>query len=572
MITVEKLADRNKSRPYSLRIAPFDAEVVKFLKSLKPWPCDDLVWGGTSWRFADLRVLTELTLAGYDTELTDQVKGDLFSRNMRLYEKSVLNRELVALKQRTSTDFRPTGIVEVPEKRELFPYQRLDAEFVVRSGGRTLMLQEMALGKTVVAMAGLLSLGDSKILVVCPSTARFSWEDEVRTWTSLVPYVVSEDSPLDIRAFSSSNFVMMTYERMTADHDLLAGMGFHGMILDEATRVKNVTTGRGSAALKLAQVIPHVLVLTGTAIKNRPKDLHGILSMVEPGEWGTKKAFEVRYCDGKQGKFGWEAKGLTNIDELRERMEPLYMIRKKIDTLKFLPPMVRKDVMLELTGDEKRAYYDLENDKREEAKKREAADLGTISSIFSEMRQLLSEFKLYHAYRLVDEVLAAGEKVIVFSCYNDPLERMKERYGDSAVLIIGKTDDRRRKEAKDRFRDDPECRVFLGGIGSAGEALTLVSARTTIFIDLSFVPTEHSQAEARAWRPGQKADEVRVFTLVCRETIDEDVLEMHHEKSSYSDIVFGDGDVDEEEIKKMRENVLKKLAIKRGFRVKRSRG
>ena len=72
---------------------------------------------------------------------------------------------------------------------------------------------------------------------------------------------------------------------------------------------------------------PHALLMSGTPQLSRPEELYTQLHAVAPGRFGTYRGFTARHCGGEQGRFGWECRGATNIEELRDKMAP-YVIRE----------------------------------------------------------------------------------------------------------------------------------------------------------------------------------------------------------------------------------------------------
>jgi hypothetical protein len=84
----------------------------------------------------------------------------------------------------------------------------------------------------------------------------------------------------------------------------------------------------------------------------------------------------------------------------------------------------------------------------------------------------------------------------------------------------------------DRFRDDPECRVFLStDAGSIG--LNLQHASTLVSMDLPWNPAVLEQRIARVHRMGQTRP-VRVINFVAKGTIEEGMLSILAFKRSLS--------------------------------------
>ena len=91
--------------------------------------------------------------------------------------------------------------------------------------------------------------------------------------------------------------------------------------------------------------------------------------------------------------------------------------------------------------------------------------------------------------------------------------------------------------------------MFVGNIKAAGVGITLTSGDVVIFNDLSFVPADHSQAEDRAYRIGQK-NSVSVLYPIFENTIEGIIYDMLDRKKKIISTVLGDnlieGDVSED--------------------------
>ena len=59
-----------------------------------------------------------------------------------------------------------------------------------------------------------------------------------------------------------------------------------------------------------------MLLLSGTPLLSKPLELFTQLHALLPAAFRSEREFSVRYCDGKQGRFGWEAKGATHSGAL----------------------------------------------------------------------------------------------------------------------------------------------------------------------------------------------------------------------------------------------------------------
>jgi hypothetical protein len=157
-----------------------------------------------------------------------------------------------------------------------------------------------------------------------------------------------------------------------------------------------------------------------------------------------------------------------------------------------------------------------------------------------EARQSLAFAKATATLDFVRGAIDQGEKVIVFSCFEDPIQRLARELGDAAVVVTGKTPPAARQPLVDRFQNDADVRVFVANIIAGGTGLNLTAATQVVFNDLDWVPTNHWQAEDRAYRIGQTRT-VNVTYFVARNTIDDFVQAVLETKGSLVNaIVEGD--------------------------------
>jgi SWI/SNF-related matrix-associated actin-dependent regulator 1 of chromatin subfamily A len=124
------------------------------------------------------------------------------------------------------------------------------------------------------------------------------------------------------------------------------------------------------------------------------------------------------------------------------------------------------------------------------------------------------------------------------------LDMIYEKYGKKAVVLDGRMSKDRRQQSVDRFQNEDKVKIFIGNIKAAGVGITLTAADTVIFNDLSFVPADHSQAEDRAYRYGQK-NSVLVYYPVFENTIEMTIYNILQKKKDIIDQVMGDGEYSE---------------------------
>ena len=121
----------------------------------------------------------------------------------------------------------------------------------------------------------------------------------------------------------------------------------------------------------------------------------------------------------------------------------------------------------------------------------------------TKVRVALHKAKQKAVSERIKDVVAAGEKVVVFTSFNDGVARHVKDLGEAAVTITGSQTIEQRMEAVDRFQKDPTVRVAVCNIIAGGVGITLTAGTHVIFQDLDWVPANHAQAEDRCYRLGQ---------------------------------------------------------------------
>ena len=115
--------------------------------------------------------------------------------------------------------------------------------------------------------------------------------------------------------------------------------------------------------------------------------------------------------------------------------------------------------------------------------------------------------KLKELGNLLEEMTEDGDhKVIIFSEWERMLELVRERaehMGFGYAWHTGKIPQRRRRSEIRRFKDDPDCRLFLS-TDSDVTGLNLQAADVVINLDMPWTPARLEQRIARAWRKHQK--------------------------------------------------------------------
>jgi len=418
----------------------------------------------------------------------------------------------------------------------LFPHQVEGVAFLL-GRRRAILADDMGLGKTRQAIVSLRHAAPSgPYLVVCPASVKRNWAREIAIMAPQSSVLVIEGSaPVALTA----EWVIVNYDVLGKHADALSRVPWAGLVFDEAHYLKNHTSVRSRLARELtaravaaAKTPPAVYLLTGTPLTSRPRDLFVLLQLVGHSLGRSFLAFAKRYCAAEKGEFGWKTGGASNIEELTVQLHGVMLRRSKDDVLA-LPPKLRtwlrvpipagtgskaiKKVISLLSGGtpasagQPAPRTSIAVDRRKR---------GKLLAFLTEARQALAFAKVGSTLDFVRGAADQGEKVIVFSCFDDPLQKLSKELAGSAVLLTGKTPGAARQALVDRFQEDDTVRVFLANIVAGGVGLNLTAATQVVFNDLDWVPANHWQAEDRAYRIGQTRT-VNVTYVVAENTIDD---------------------------------------------------
>ena len=398
----------------------------------------------------------------------------------------------------------------------------------------------MGLGKTRQAIVALRHAAPGgPYLVVCPASVKRNWAREIAV---AAPDASTHVIERGAEIAAEDEWVIVNYDILGKHMATLGGVRWAGLVFDEAHYLKNHRSARSRLARQLADRAkgdgghPAVYLLTGTPLTNRPRDLFVLLQLVGHPLGRSFLSFAKRYCAAEKNDYGWETRGASNIEELTVQLHGV-MLRRSKDQVLSLPPKIRTWLPVDVpkgTGvRDMRKVVELligDTELSPQSPVDERRLRGRLLHAVTRARQTLADAKVNATIDLVTGAVEQGEKVIVFSCFEEPVQKLVEAFRGSAVLLTGGTPAEKRQAMVDRFQQDDHIRVFVANIIAGGIGNNLTAATQVVFNDLDWVPANHWQAEDRAYRIGQTRT-VNVTYMVAADTID-DFVQMVLEKKA----------------------------------------
>ncbi len=453
------------------------------------------------------------------------------------------------------------------------------------TAGRLLLADDMGLGKTAQAITccdilkrtGRIRRG----LIIAPASLKPQWAREWQLFSDLPVQVVdgSPDERQAAYAKRKDGFLIINYEQLLRDLEIVRRWEPELVVLDEAQRIKNWAT---KTALSVKGLAPtYRLVLTGTPMENRIDELASIVEWVddmalEP-KWRLSSLHTTR-ADGRR-----EVVGARNLDTIRDRLRHCMVRRIRQDVLDQLPSRTDTRVPVEMTAaqvEEHDAFLQpilrlvqisLKRPLTQAEFLRLMSLLTTQRIISNGLAQLqfedlwptirdrppeenllksLSAPKLFELRQLVRQiVLEQGRKIVIFSQWRRMLTlahwAVSDLLGEQALragFFTGLEGQRRRTQNIVEFHDDPAFRIlFTSDAGGVGLNLQR-AANCVINLELPWNPAVLEQRIGRIYRIGQKLP-IDVYNLVCEYGIESRIAALVGSKQAFFKGLF-DGDSD----------------------------
>ena len=431
-------------------------------------------------------------------------------------------------------------------------FQRANVKYGVRRP-RILIADAPGLGKTISAIGRTNYHACERNLVIPMAAHRVNWRREIEAW-AVGETDVNVISPENLRFDPGYPWTVISYNYAKEFYPELVREEFDHIIVDEAHYLRGQDTNRTVHILgggrgrdfKPALGGARWSFLTGTPIDHRPADMWTLARFCDPKGLGAREDhYQLRYCGGHVNEFAKisAAKGKGNLEELQFRARAAFMTRReKGDVIKDLPPKQRQVILVPqsrlkgklqkeqstvasaldaFVGLQEALYEDIadkahaftsyvsehanltELDGSFEDVLEHLGDfrVAQIAEVIATARRELAEAKIPIVLEHVISQIESGAKVLVFGYHRSVVKAIKAGLADVGIADFT-VSTMRRQDQVDKFQTDPRCRCGVGNIMAAGVGYTMTAADLIVFPELSWSPTDMTQAEDRAHRIG----------------------------------------------------------------------
>lgn len=500
-------------------------------------------------------------------------------------------------------------------KLSLYPFQLIGASFAYNRG-RALICDEVGLGKSVQFLgAARLFIKDKVVkhsLIICPASLKYQWKSEVEKFTNYTAIVV--DGSLMKRKTSyekclNYNFTIINHETVRNDLELLKGLKFDLIGLDEAHKIKNRQAKTTKAIYQLDA--PFKIGLTGTPMQNRPEELYSLFKWIDPTVLGKVADFTKRYIV-TGNKFGrrFVTIGYRNLGELREKIAP-YMIRRlKKDVTTDLPEIIYQPTYIEKTpaqgkvedliridltalsqeiqewSQKVKGHMDQQTGTYVQPEHPRSAEIpGLLNTLISvsdtpELLRMSDSRRLLHYAEVLGETVrspklealveiasskleAGHNKIVVFTQFTRMQKLAVDKLSEigKCEILNGSLKPFERQAAIDRFHWQEDTH-FLVMTDAGSEGINAQFADTLIHIDCPWNPARIIQRNGRIHRIGSKHKQVQIIYLITKDSIDEVVQNVLKNKLQLSEELIEQRQSERSAMKDLLKSVIKETKKK----------
>lgn len=397
-----------------------------------------------------------------------------------------------------------TQDIEFPN---LLPAQNSGVNKMLRMR-RVILCDAVGNGKTIQALTVANYLADSCIYVTSKQLID-AVKEEAEIWATNLPIKDSVD-------FTGPGIHVTNYEQIVklTNKQLAPKNQRKILIIDEAHNVKNRNAKRSEVINTLAKNSEYLILLTGTPIEKNPNDLWHIMNMIDPllfpSYWRWYNYFTT-YHELSDGRKVNEKP--RNLETLHSILKGVY-IRRESDReeANFV------DVRVDQYPEERKVYnkflktgyvaeYDLQIQNqltRQIYLRQLAIETSALTNEYLPSAKLNAVINLLMSF-------PKEEKVVIFSSFRKPLERLYDLIGPNLSTLY--------ELDRDISFTKP---ILLVTYQSGGIGMNLQESHTGILIDLPQRSIIFQQALGRLERIGQKVRPT-FYLIRANKTIDERV-------------------------------------------------
>jgi SNF2 family DNA or RNA helicase len=426
------------------------------------------------------------------------------------------------------------------------------------------LFDEQGLGKTKIMIDALAQLFSAHTIegaiIICKKSLLNNWEEEVTKHSNLRS-IILRGTPMQkgLRFMWFAHFYLINYDLVSSEAERLKGFLAArpmAIVLDESQRIKNPRSKATQAIHAIAPLARRRFIITGTPVANLPQDIWAQVYFLDNGVTlgATVEEFRRRFHVQARPHKDPVIDG-AGLSALRQSLESFSIRRTKAAVLE-LPEKIYETHEVCLEQRQRQMYDEVREQLRLEITtlkgEKVIDDAENILKRILRLVEIASNPKLFDsaysgvpakftlADKLVSDIVARGEKAIIWTNFVGNIRQLRKRYEHyGAAVIFGNVplDDRARIVST--FQSSPELRILIAIPAAAREGLTLTAANHAIYLDRNFNLVDYLQSQDRIHRISQERP-AYIHKLVGEDTIDAYIEDVVYRKQAIAEYIYGD--------------------------------
>lgn len=491
----------------------------------------------------------------------------------------------------------------------LKPYQVEAVERMVRQK-KMLVAYEMGLGKTPMTIAAVEELREQGalkgdfVLIVCLASLKYQWQKEITKFSDSTSLVIDGTKAKRVKQYAEAtkhDYVIMNYEQVVSDWDIIRSAFPSAIICDEATAIKGFRAKRAKKVKDLSKNIHIRFALTGTPIENgKPEEIYSIMQFVDSSVLGKFDLFDKTFI--VRNHFGGVQR-YRNLP-LLQKIIAESAVRKSqsdADVAPYLPDAVYREPLIISLDKRTQEVYDMistdlyvvlkeaadsfgssfnlashygqtwqADDPMNEMKGRIMSRIQALRTLCSHPDLMYESIANYEAgegkgsafiHSLKDNIEGLTKtpkmdatlsylkehldidleyKAVVFSSFVSTAKKLAKELTDSgyeAQLYTGEMNAKAKDDAKTHFQESDKCRVLVSS-DAGGYGVDLPFANLLINYDQPWSSGLLVQRNGRIVRASSDFKMVTIQDVLIKDSIEERQYEMLRQKANVADAIL----------------------------------
>jgi SNF2 family DNA or RNA helicase len=488
----------------------------------------------------------------------------------------------------------------------LKPYQ-IEAVDKMVDKQRILVAYEMGLGKTPMTIAAIEELRTRgkmtrTVLVLCLASLKYQWQKEITKFSDSSSLVIDGTKAQRAKQYEQvvdHDYVIMNYEQVVNDWDIVKAFQLDAIIADEATALKGFRAKRAKKVKELAKTVKVKYALTGTPVENgRPEEIYSIMQFVDSTVLGRfdifDKTFIVRNHFGGVDRY-------RNLPTLHNTLTEVTVRKsqKDDDVKPYLPNAVyREPLLVPLDSKAQKTYDQIAADLMQlliDARETFGTNFslaahygqfqqddpmnelrGQIMSRITAMRMLCSSPFVIQASATAFDMKTGGSayihslggqvydlkkhpkrdallkylkdhldiaedyKAVVFTSYIESVKTIVEGLADAGVQALaytGQMDAKQKDSAKTAFTENPQIRVLVSS-DAGGYGVDLPIANLLVNYDQPWSAGLSVQRNGRINRASSTWPTITIQDILIKDSIEQRQYDMLKQKGNVASAIL----------------------------------